>query len=433
MPRQKPTHAALTTAIISTDEDFRAEFRQAIGEAGLEVVLDLPVPIPDVSEGHIRDLQDRSPDLVFVDLAEEPELGRDLAEAIVESGGARRLIGAGPLQSPEFLLGAMQAGIADYLSKPVAAGDIVAAIERSRRALAPRPTVADKNTRGQVFAFFSPKGGGGATTIATNLAIQLHRLTGKRTALVDFDLELGGVALYMGTDPRYTVVDLAANLHRADQELLQSFMTRHESGIDLLAAPYHPHKANDVSDQALLDIVRLLKQHYEYVIVDSPKVLNGRTSRLFEKADAVYVVSQMDVPSIQNIQRAEPILSHIGKGRPVRLIVNRFNTDSEITIDDLEHSVESKVFWTVANDYESVSYAVNSGKPLIMRPGSVCARELEGLAARIAGLRDGKPDSRGRVLGSMFGRLKDRLGSSPGSKTSEAYLMPPAAAESEGA
>lgn len=115
----------------------------------------------------------------------------------------------------------------------------------------------------------------------------------------------------------------------------------------------------------------------------------------------------------------------------MRLVVNRYDPNSEITIDDLEHSVEMEVFWTVANDYDSVSYSTNSGKPLIMRPGSVCARELEGLAARIAGVTGGS-DSKGRILGSVFGRLRGRLGSSPGSKTSEAYLMPPTAAESEG-
>jgi pilus assembly protein CpaE len=426
--KEKMPNAPITSAIISTDEEFRTTFREAAAEAGMEVVLDLPVPIPDVSEGHTQDLKKRAPDLIFVDLADEPDLGCELAQVITDAAIGRRLIGVGPLQSPEFLLAAMQSGIADYLSKPVTADQIVAAVERSRRALAPREAAEHA---GELYAFFSPKGGGGATTIATNLAIQLHRLTGRRTALVDLDLELGGAALFLALEPRYSIVDLAGNLHRVDKDLLNSYMATHESGIDLLSAPYDPRKADSISDQQVTEILKFLKRHYDYVIVDCPKALTSRTTRVFERADGVYIVSQVDVPSIQNIQRSQPLFTHMSRGRPVRLIVNRYDPNSEITIDDLEHSVEMEVFWTVANDYDSVSYSTNSGKPLIMRPGSVCARELEGLAARIAGVTGGS-DSKGRILGSVFGRLRGRFGSSPGSKTSEAYLMPPTAAESEG-
>lgn len=432
--QKKPMQTAdpLTGAIISTDDEFRDAVRNAALESNLEIVHDVPVSIAKVSEGNLHDLADRGPDLVFLDFADEPDLGRDLASMIDQKGITRRLVGAGPLQSPEFLLGAMQAGIADYLTKPVAVDDISAAIERSRRALAPRATDARKKTIGKLYAFFTPKGGGGATTIATNLAIQLHRLTGKRTALVDLDLELGGAALFLGLEPRYNIADLAANLHRVDDDLLASYMARHESGVDLLAAPYHPHKANDVTDDQVTEILRVLKKHYDYVVVDCPKALTPRTMRVFESSDDVYLTTQMDVPSIQNIQRAQPVLAHIGKGRPIRLIVNRYSPDSEVTIEDLEQSVEMEVFWTVANDYGSVSYAINSGKPLIMKPGSTCARELQGLAERIIGF-DGRRGKKGRGLGSVFGRLKGRLGSSPDSKTSEVYLTPPTAAESEGA
>jgi pilus assembly protein CpaE len=77
-------------------------------------------------------------------------------------------------------------------------------------------------------SFFSAKGGSGSTTVATNLAIHLHQLTGKKVLLVDLDLELGEIALFLGVQPRFNLVDLVRNFHRMDEELLASYIEQHE-------------------------------------------------------------------------------------------------------------------------------------------------------------------------------------------------------------
>jgi pilus assembly protein CpaE len=333
------------------------------------------------------------------------------------------------MQPPEFLLRAMQSGIAEYLTKPIQKGDLLAAIERARRSLAVQPA-ATKQV-GRLYVFFSPKGGGGATTIATNLAIQLHRLTGERTVLVDLNLELGEVAGFLGLEARYDFVDLARNLHRIDTGLLASYVTRHESGVDVLAAPYRPQMADSLPDDHVVQVLRLLRQHYDYVIVDSPKALTSRTVRALEAADGVFVVAQTNVPTVQNIQRAQALLERLaGNGKPVRLIVNRHEPEGVISLRDLENSVEMKVYWTIPNDYASVAYSMNSGKPLAMTTGSASARELEGLAARIAGLPAEETDRRATRLGSLLGRIKDRMGTA--SRPGDVHLVRPTPAEGKG-
>ncbi|HKY61461.1 MAG TPA: AAA family ATPase, partial [Gemmatimonadota bacterium] len=304
----------------------------------------------------------------------------------------------------------------------------LAAIERARRSLAVQPAQAKQV--GRLYVFFSPKGGGGATTIATNLAIQLHRLTGERTVLVDLNLELGEVAAFLGLEPRYDFVDLARNLHRIDTGLLASYVTRHESGVDVLAAPYRPQMADSLPDEQVVQVLRLLRQHYDYVIVDSPKALTSRTVRSLEAADGVFVVAQTNVPTVQNIQRAQALLERLaGNGKAVRLIVNRHEPDGVISLKDLENSVEMKVYWTIPNDYASVAYSMNSGKPLAMTVGSASARELEGLAARIAGLPAEEGDRRATRLGSLLGRIKDRMGTA---SHPDVHLIRPTPAEGKG-
>lgn len=419
---------SLAAAVLSSDAAFLAALRSPAVEQELEVVLELPVAIPDVSAGHLEDLRQRNPDLVFLDLDGVPDLGCRLAQHIADVLPGRRLIAVGPpMLSPEVLLQAMQAGVAEYLTKPVTAENVQAAIARSRRTLAPQP--GPRKPLGTVFAFFSPKGGAGATTVATNLAIQIHKLTGKRTLLVDLDLELGECAAFLGLAPKYNLLDLAANLHRVDEGLLNSFVERHESGLHLLAAPYHPERAEEVTAEQAVRILRLVRQHYDYIVVDCPKALSTRTIRAFEQADQVFLVAQMNVPTIQNLQRSEALLDRLrGNGRAIRLIVNRFDPAADITLEDAERSLGMEVYWTVGNDYEAASHSMNTGKPLIMSPTSACARELEGLAARLTGTEGGRSGSRGRMFGSIFGRLKDRMSAA---SPAESFRLPPLRTEGE--
>jgi pilus assembly protein CpaE len=423
-----PLHA-IQAVLISTDDEVRRELEDPEVRRKLDLVLSFSVPMEGFSAGHLDDLRDRGADLVLLDVESDPELGCRLAEKIADAGATRRIVGIGPMQPPEFLLGAMQSGIAEYLTKPIQKGDLLATIERARRSLAIQPAQAKQV--GRLYVFFSPKGGGGATTIATNLAIQLHRLTGERTVLVDLNLELGEVAGFLGLDPRYDFVDLARNLHRIDTGLLASYVTRHESGVDVLAAPYRPQMADSLPDEQVVQVLRLLRQHYDYVIVDSPKALTSRTVRSLEAADGVFVVAQTNVPTVQNIQRAQALLERLaGSGKSIRLIVNRHEPDGVISLRDLENSVEMKVYWTIPNDYASVAYSMNSGKPLAMTVGSASARELEGLAARIAGLPAEEADRRATRLGSLLGRIKDRMGTA--SHSGDVHLVRPTPAEGKG-
>jgi pilus assembly protein CpaE len=185
--------------------------------------------------------------------------------------------------------------------------------------------------------------------------------------------------------------------------------------------------ADSLPDEQVVQVLRLLRQHYDYVIVDSPKALTSRTVRALESADGVFVVAQTNVPTIQNIQRAQALLERLaGNGKAVRLLVNRHEPDGVIALKDLEKSVEMKVYWTIPNDYASVAWSMNSGKPLAMTAGSASARELEGLAARIAGLPAEEADRRATRLGSLLGRIKDRMGTaSPG----DVHLVRPTPAE----
>jgi pilus assembly protein CpaE len=415
------TPAAPRAALITTDPEFRDLVRHVLSgpDRPLEVDLELNVPFSGFSEPQIHGLRASSPEVILLDLGDAPDLGLKLAQFILEQNPSQIFVATGPVPSSEQLLAAMRAGISEYLPKPVSAEDFRAAAARAAGKV--RKVTGDQQRHpGKIYAFFSPKGGGGSTTLATNLAIVMHRTTGKRTLLVDLDLEMGESALVLGVQPRFNFVDFVENFRRMDAGLLASYIERHESGIHLLSAPFQPEKAEAVTADQIRRILAFLRQHYDYVIVDTPRSFAPPTLAVFEQADLVFIVSTVDLPSLRNIQRGFPLLKRVlPKGEEqVRLVLNRFDPDDAISPADVERSLGLKVFWKMSNDYEAVMGSVNSGKPIVLNGSSPYTRDLKGLSSVLTGVALDRGQSKGglrRISASLRGAF-GRNGKSQGGK-----------------
>ncbi len=419
----------ISGAVISTDPKFRAVFHgNGDGETQpVEVAFEIIVPFSEVSHGHLEELRVVQPSIVFIDLEDDPILGCKLAQFLVETNPSLRLVAAGTDGSPEFLMTVMQAGISEYLPKPVTEDALLAAIGRVSRKIGAKVSQAAGPARrepGKLLAFFGTKGGSGSTTVATNLAIQMHRMTGKRTVLVDLDLELGEIALYLGVEPRFNFVDLAKNFHRMDAGLLASFIECHDSGVHLLAAPYHPERAESVTADHAKQIIQFLKQHYEYVFVDVSNSFSARTLAAFEKADEIYLIATADLPSLRNIQRCQHLMSRLSNIGELRLVVNRYHPDCDITLEDVEKSIGMEIYWALPNDYQSVIYAINTGQPVILDDSSPYTHELEALAAKMTGLPSTSAHRKGWFARKVVDPLKTFLGSEADEE--DTLMLPPA-------
>jgi pilus assembly protein CpaE len=405
----------IQSAIISTDPAFRAMLVPLLAEQGRGIALaaEITVPFIDIGDEQIRRLREVRPELIFIDLEKDAEVGIKLAQFLADQQPSRQFVAAGPVLAPELLLEAMRAGITEYLPKPVTREALLPALERMQRKLGVAAGVAAREP-GKVMTFFSAKGGSGATTVATNLAIHLQQLTGKKTLLVDLDLELGEIALFLGVQPRFNLVDLVRNFHRMDAELLASYIERHKSGVHLLSAPYHPEKVESVSGDQIRTILQFLKQHYDYVVVDTPKTFTPATLAAFEQADQIYLVSNVDLPSLRNIKRCLPLLDRLTGGHMserVRLVINRHNSSAnEISLAEVERTLGLPIFWKLGNDYETVIRSINTGEPLILDARvSEFARDLKALGAELTGLgavTNGKRSALGG-LRRFFGGAKE--------------------------
>ena len=407
---------AIKSAVISTDQGLRELLRKVVSadDLGITVGLEVIVPFPEINDSHLEQLRQLAPDLIFLDVSDDPIMGLKFAQFLIEGAPNRRIIGLGDPLTPELLLQAMQAGVSEYLPKPVSEEKVQDAIDRIARKFGHR-VEERRREPGKLLAFFSPKGGAGSTCVATNTAIALHRLTRGKVLLVDLDLELGETALLLGVEPRFSFVDLVRNFHRVDAGLLASYIERHDSGVELLSAPFHPAKAETVTGDQIRQILHFLKQHYDWVVVDTSKSFTPPTLATFEQADTVFLVTNVDLPSLRNITRCLPLLERMGQVKDddwLRIVVNRYQASDPITLKEIEKTLGISVYWTLANDYEAVMNSINSGKPVVLSEKSAFARDMKAFVADFSGSAPSGESKSGlleslKPLKKIFGRSRD--------------------------
>jgi len=145
---------------------------------------------------------------------------------------------------PGLLVRSMRAGAREFLQEPILADTIAEAVAR---ALARREKSHPQPAIGKVLVFAGAKGGSGVTTVATNFAIALTKEDAGKVVIVDMDLQLGEVALGLGLTPKFSVLDALKNEDRLDADLVTSLLTRHTSGLAVLASPEQYTSFNPLS------------------------------------------------------------------------------------------------------------------------------------------------------------------------------------------
>lgn len=404
--RSAGSERPVKVALISTDPACSEAIRAALdGDPDVELGLELDVPFTEIADPQLDRLRRLEPEVVILDLESDPRVGLKFAQFLLDEGFAQALIGTGSELSPELLLAAMHAGIVEFLPKPLSADDIHEALQRLWRKTGRKTREEIDQEPGRVVVVFGAKGGSGTTTLASNLAVEIHRLSRRKTLLVDLDLELGETALLLGMEPKFSIVDLVRNFHRVDAGLLASYIERHKSGVELLSAPYEPTDPEEVSADRVSRILGFLRERYDFVIVDTPKTFSPVAMAAVEASDELYLVTTADLQSLRNVARCLPLLRRIGdrKGTGwLRLIVNRFDSRQLIGLDEVEKTLDLEVFSTVANDYRSVVESINEGRPVVLGGASDYADDVRRIAGRITDLDSEAQRNRSGLLSRLM-------------------------------
>jgi pilus assembly protein CpaE len=224
------------------------------------------------------------------------------------------------------------------------------------------------------------KGGSGATTVAVNLALALQAAHG-HTALVDL-APLGHTSLHLNLKPLFTLADATRNLHRMDSSLLESFMTRHSGGLQLLAGTNVP-AAVEPSTAEFVRLFDMLVTHYRYVVVDNSSRLDAASRLVANLSECVLLVACTDVASLWSAARVQQYLGETGNRERLRLVLNRFRKVPGFSEADAENAAGVKLLWRVPNQYFAISSAIDRGSPVMEQSHTEIARCFSGLAQEL--------------------------------------------------
>jgi pilus assembly protein CpaE len=319
--------------------------------------------------------------------------------------------------SPDLILRSYRAGARDFLRLPVIGEEFQTVIERTAEFCATQTDAPKK--RGRAVAVFSSKGGCGTSFIATNLAAALDA----PTVLVDLNLQAGDLSLFLGLEPKFSIADLVENRARIDDSLLKSYIVPHTSNLSLLAAPREADLADDIEPEHIFEVLELLRERYDYVVIDPQHTFDSITLSALDQADEVVLVLTLDIPAIRSTQRALALFDRLGYPRhKVRIVVNRWSKQVDLDLRQVERFLGERVTGYVQSDYNTAVNSINLGEPLVKSdPASRIATEIRHIAASITGasVESEIKEPRKGLWGAIFGRpvgaisnagLRTRLG-----------------------
>lgn len=390
----------LRCALLSTDQTVHETLGGILRDPDqrAELTFALETPLVDLGPEDVLRLGHSGAEVVVLDLGMERETGLELTKFLLGREADRPIILIGPTLEPEILLSSMRVGASEYLAKPLNPETVSEALTRVRQRLAGDDDGGPESAR--TFAVISAKGGIGVTTLATNLAVQLARFSEEKTALIDLD-DFGTASLLLGLWPKYSFHDVLDNVHRLDDNLLQSLVEHHTSGVDLLSSPNEGMGVEPLDPGQARRLFRFFDQRYPIVVVDAGGS-KGPAMAVAEEVDELIVVAYPELPAIRNVKRIYPELERMRAGRPIRLVVNRYVADDSISGEELEGTIGATVFATLSKDEEAVTHAANSGKPVVMNGSSKYSRDVKNLGRLLIGAEASKAKSSG---------LKGRLAS----------------------
>ncbi len=297
---------------------------------------------------------------VLVDLDPEPERILAQLEPIIAQFHSTRFIVISARYDANCVLAAMQAGARHFLVKAALATELAEALNR----VIPEH---NGNSTGLIYTVLGASGGCGATTIAINLASELHLKSAAEVLLIDLDYAFGAVGTCLGLEGRYGIADVLADRNRIDAHLISSAAVPGADGLRVLLSPASTQAcaAAPLQTADLRAALEAAKRAFRNVVIDAPRLPPAEALHLALASSLCLIVVQLSVKDIRTAGRLLQVL--LGQGVPrarVVVLVNRFDCRSMITLQDARRALGDVPVRTIRNDFKAAMRSINLGQAL---------------------------------------------------------------------
>ncbi|WP_309229584.1 AAA family ATPase [Blastococcus sp. TML/M2B] len=391
--------------IIGADTALEQQFARATDGD----LVQLTVEHLDVHGGLLARMEEAGfPNVVVLGSDVALERALELAQAVDLSRPATSVVIVARADA-DLWVTAMRAGVRDVLAPDAGLPEVTAVLERAdERAQTRLQATLQETSRvpdHRLIVVASPKGGVGKTTVSTNLSVGLAQSGLGSTVLVDLDMQFGDVASALALAPDYTLPDTVHGAASTDPLVLKTFLSRHPSGLYVVAGSDSPASGDAVSAEQVARLLETLSHEFRHVVVDTAPGLSDHTLVALERATDLVLMSSMDVPGVRGLRKELDVLRELDLvPDQLHLLLNMSDPAGGLSLADVEKAVGAPLDVVLPRN-SAVTLSTNTGVPLLQESNrDPVSRGLRQLLGRFL------PATEERATG-LLGRLPFRAGS----------------------
>jgi len=393
---------ALAVEVVGGYEEQRTEVRAALSQ-----VTELPLEVTYIA-GIVDDAgRGRMPDIAMVVFSGDEAVALRYLQMQFQRSPRPHLIALLPHRALDSMRRALHAGADDLLFFPVVVDDVTRALlklSEARRKL-------ERGGLAPIYSVTSLVGGVGVTTLSADIALALNYGFKKRVAVIDLDLQNSGLSVLLHLEPQQTIASLVEFGKKLDSIKLEAALTKHPSGIYLMAAPKRIEDSEKVSDITVGAVLELSRQLFDFVVVDSGRHIDEKTVAAWERSDEVLYVLDQSLPAARSVARFAELFRRLEiRGVEPRVILNKFDPQNGIGEEQIVQTSGVSVYAKIPRDDRVLGKVEMHAQDLWrIAPRSSLASAVENLARRLNTQREAAAGTPGGFMLRLFSTVRTRL------------------------
>lgn len=300
--------------------------------------------------------------LLIVDLSTNKIKNLDFILQVTKECKNCKVLALSDNPSVELIIEVMRAGAKEFVPVPIIKNEFFEAIKK----LVTKMNEPVKKNKCKIISVFSNKGGIGKTSLATNLALELAKITKENIALIDLNFQMGDITTFLDLKPSFNISYMLENLDKINETFLLSTLERYKStSLYVLADPPYFKQADNIQPRQITRLFDTLKETFSYIIVDAEASFDGKNIAALDNSDLIMLVTVANLPALRNTQRCLELFEKLGYDKEkIKIVVNRYMENDEIKEVDIEKVLSKDIYWKIPNNYFAIMSAINKGIPV---------------------------------------------------------------------
>lgn|SRR5574344_400129 len=264
--------------------------------------------------------------------------------------------------SVDLIIEIMRSGAREFVPIPIIKNEFFESVNK----LINNFEKPKKNSKCKIISVFSNKGGIGKTSLASNLALELSKITKENIALIDLNFQMGDITTFLDLKPSFNISYMLENLDKINETFLLSTLEKYKgTSLYVLADPPYFKQADDIQPKQITKLFNTLKETFSYIIVDAESSFDGKNIVALDNSDLILLVTVANLPALRNTQRCLELFEKLGYDKDkTKIVVNRYMENDEIKENDVEKVLSKEIYWKIPNNYFAIMTAINKGIPV---------------------------------------------------------------------